>query len=93
MKRKNFIRKTAIAITEMKIRNVIVFDMVMWLAISFSSILMAFDTPLADSESTMSITLYWLDLSMTLLFTFEMFVKVIAFGVAFNGKQSYLRSG
>lgn len=68
----------------------VVFDAVMWVAIAISSILMAFDTPLADSLSTRSLTLYWIDLGMTCLFSIELVVKVIAFGILLNGTKSYL---
>ena len=49
------------------------------------------ETPLDDPESQKLEILGYIDLFMTIAFTFEMVVKIFAWGFAFAGKDSYIR--
>ena len=60
--------------------------------IVISSIQLALDSPTKDPNSNLRTSLYWIDLSTTIVFVLEMISKVMAFGFIFNGKSSYLRS-
>lgn len=51
------------------------------------------DNPLNDPEGDLSITLAYLDMVMTILFTMEFLLKVVTFGFIFNGPKSYLKNG
>ena len=59
--------------------------------IVISTITLALESPLDDPEGTKLIILKKVDLFMTVAFTFEAIVKIIAWGFAFAGKQSYIR--
>jgi hypothetical protein len=69
------------------------FDWVVLAIIIISSILLAIDNPLNDPEGDLAITIGYLDLIITILFTIECVIKIIVFGFAFNGPLSYLRNG
>lgn len=56
-----------------------------------SSIALAFENPLVDPESAEAKILKVLDIIMTIIFTIEVMIKVIANGLLFNGEKSYLR--
>jgi membrane-anchored protein YejM (alkaline phosphatase superfamily) len=69
------------------------FDNCIILLIVISSITLAIDNPLNDPESDLSITLMYIDIVITALFTIEFLLKVISYGFLFNGDDSYLRNG
>ena len=54
---------------------------------------MTLENPLLDPNGWEADSLKWCDRVMTLLFTFEVIIKVIAHGLLFNGPDSYLRVG
>ena len=68
------------------------FDQIVIVAIIVSSICLAVDSPRLDQESELAHRLKKMDLFFTALFFCEMSSKIIAFGFACNGKESYLRS-
>ena len=57
--------------------------------ILITSITLAFENPLVDPESQRSQILTIIDIITTVIFTLEIFVKVIANGLICNGKHSY----
>lgn len=69
------------------------FDMFILILIAFSSILLALDNPLNDPRSTLAKFLEYSDFVLTALFLAESLMKIIAFGLMFNGEISYLRNG
>jgi hypothetical protein len=69
------------------------FDRFILLLITISTVLLAFDTPLTDPKGKLSDTLKIIDYCMTSIFTLEMLTKMIALGILFNGRESYLRNG
>ena len=60
--------------------------------IIISSIILAIDDPTIDPISTFETNIKFVDTIITYLFTFECFIKIIAYGLIINGKNSYLRS-
>ena len=60
------------------------FDHIIMVFIGFSSIVMAFENPLHDPQSTEVKVLEVLSTIFTLIFLFEVVVKMIALGVFFN---------
>ena len=60
--------------------------------IVISSIHIALYSPLNDPKGTKSKVLYYIDISLNSIFTFEILAKIIAFGFYFNGKDSYLKN-
>ena len=60
--------------------------------IVISTVTLAFETPLDNPEGEKIRKLGYIDIFMTSAFTFEMVVKIIAFGFAFAGRNSYLRN-
>ena len=69
------------------------FDRVVILAIVCSSISLALDSPRLDPASRLFHSIRILDVFFTAFFVCEMCTKVIAFGFACNGPDSYLKSG
>lgn len=67
------------------------FDYFIILVIILSSIQLALDSPLMDPESQMKKSLFWIDVSTTVIFVMEFALKVLVYGFIFNGKSSYLR--
>ena len=65
----------------------------MLVLIIVSSILLAIDNPLNDPNGDLSITLGYLDLIITILFVLECWIKIVSFGFALNGPDSYIRNG
>lgn len=59
--------------------------------IIISTITLAFETPLDDPEGDKLRILGHIDFFMTIAFTFEALVKIIAAGFLFAGKNSYIR--
>jgi flagellar basal body-associated protein FliL len=66
---------------------------VILLFITISTVLLAVQSPLDDPNTTMAHVLTYIDYGMTAIFTFEMVIKMISFGLLFNGKDSYLYNG
>ena len=60
--------------------------------IIISSINLALDNPLLDPEGWQTKTIRYIDIVLTSIFVIEVALKVIAFGLLFNGPKSYLRS-
>lgn len=54
---------------------------------------MAAESPLDDPDSNYTKTLNILNLVMTLIFTLEVILKIIAYGFLLNGSASYMRLG
>lgn len=52
---------------------------------------MAIDNPLNDPNGTTSVVLNQIDLVITIIFCLESALKIVHFGLFFNGKNSYLR--
>jgi hypothetical protein len=67
------------------------FNNIILTLIIISTITLAFETPLDDPEGEKIRILGYIDLFMTIAFTFEMTVKIISWGFAFAGKDSYIR--
>lgn len=65
--------------------------MVIFLFIFVSSIHLALDTPLLDSEGQMAGILEKIDIVLTTIFTIETVLKILAFG-AFKGQNAYFRN-
>lgn len=53
-----------------------------------SSVLLALDDPLVESNSSV---LTEIDLVVTIIFTAEALLKILAYGFLFNGEFSYMR--
>jgi len=68
------------------------FDYVILLFIFCSSILLALETPFMDPNSGKAEVIKILDIIMTVVFTLEFIIKVIAYGFVLNGSNSYLRN-
>jgi voltage-dependent calcium channel T type alpha-1G len=59
--------------------------------IGISSIALAFESPLNDPAGNLTKVFGILDKVSTILFTFEVIIRVVATGFIFNGKKSYLK--
>ena len=59
--------------------------------IIISTITLALETPLDDPLGSKITILGYIDLFMTIVFTFEAAIKIIAVGFLFAGKMSYIR--
>ena len=58
--------------------------------IILSSILLTFESPLADPESEQAKIFEYMDLAFTITFILEASIKIVTFGFLMNGKNSYL---
>jgi len=87
MSPQNRFRKAVFAITSHA-----VFDRVVLLLILLSSVTLAIDNPLNDPDGMTARAVFVIDILLTVLFTIEMALKVIALGLVLH-KESYLRSG
>ena len=67
------------------------FGNIILILILISTLTLALETPLDDPLGDKIKILGYIDLFMTVVFTFEAVVKIIAFGFAFAGKNSYIR--
>ena len=67
------------------------YDNIIILAILVSTISLSIDSPLNDPNSDISLTTWFIDIAMTIVFTIEALTKIVVLGFVFNGKQSYLR--
>ena len=61
--------------------------------IAFSTATLAFEDPLMDPESDKAKILKTIDVVMTIIFSIEALMKIIAMGFIFNGENSYLADG
>jgi hypothetical protein len=61
--------------------------------ILLSSLSLSLENPLHDPNGGWEVTLFNLDIFVTVLFVFELIFKMIAFGFLFNGPKSYLLDG
>ena len=59
--------------------------------ILISTVQLVADNPLSDPDSAFLMTLVIVDKVLTVIFSLEMIVKIIAFGVINCGSTSYLR--
>lgn len=69
------------------------FDYFVVLVIVVSGVELALESPLMDPASPEMQVLLLIDLSTTVVFALESLMKILAFGLAFNGPASYLRNG
>lgn len=53
---------------------------------------MAIESPFDHKDTTKKTALFYCDLIVSIIFAFEVILKVISMGFVINGKQSYLRS-
>ena len=60
--------------------------------ISISSIMLALDNPLNDPDGGLSKFLEYTDIVFTSIFALESIMKILAFGLYFNGENSYLKN-
>ena len=84
---RNYIRKYAGKIV---INNI--FEGFILLCIILSSILLAIENPLSDTETNIMKVVIFLDHLMTVVFTLEVFLKIIVYGLIINGRKSFLRN-
>ena len=68
-----------------------VFEIFIILVIFISSLELALNGPLIDPDSYYAKVLSKIDLITTIIFILECLMKIITFGLLFNGKWSYLR--
>jgi hypothetical protein len=76
-----------------KITNSKKFETVILFFIVASSILLALENPLDDPNGSKMKLLNNLDIFMTVIFTLECILKVLANGFIINGSHSYLKNG
>lgn len=69
-----------------------IFDQFVLMLIIVSTITLILDDPLADPNSSTMQILYYFDIVMTVLFSFEMMTKIIALGFVYQ-EGAYLRNG
>jgi voltage-dependent calcium channel L type alpha-1D len=62
----------------------------MLLIILCSSVQLALENPLNDPDSSLSSALKYIDISLTVIFSFEALLKIIAYGFVFCGSTSYI---
>lgn len=68
------------------------FDPFILFLILFSTLTMTVDNPLNDPKGQLSRVLTYIDIVVTTLFTAEMLIKILVYGLIFNGETSYLRN-
>ena len=68
------------------------FDSFVAIFIVISSINLALDRPMMDPSSRERVIIRMIDLALTLAFSVECSIKIIAYGFLLNGQHSYLRS-
>lgn len=66
--------------------------MIILVVIVISTIQLAMDSPLKDPNGTLLRVLGMIDNITTAIFTAELIMKVVAFGLIINGEGSYLRN-
>ncbi len=68
------------------------FDLCSNFMVVFSTVLLAIDNPLDDPLSEKQVALKILDYLTTSIFALEAVVKIVVFGLLFNGPESYFRT-
>ena len=68
-----------------------IFDNFILVIILVSTLLLAFEKPSLDPEGVTMTRLDTIDFYITIIFTVECVLKIIALGLLFNGENSYLR--
>jgi voltage-dependent calcium channel T type alpha-1G len=68
------------------------FERIMLAIIFVTTLQLAVDNPLSDPTSFIQQFLFWLDVSLTVIFMAEAIMKIIAYGFVFCGSTSYIRS-
>ena len=66
------------------------FENFIYFLICVSSIQLTLENPLLDPKGWESTYLRRVDLAITVLFTFEVIIKVVSYGLLTNGDKSYL---
>jgi hypothetical protein len=57
-----------------------------------STIALSLENPLEDPNSDLRSYLFYVDIVFTGIFFFELALKVVVFGFALNGSESYIRN-
>lgn len=70
-----------------------IFELVILVLILATTVSLALESPLENPDSKMNMILEYVDMGMTAVFTIEMILKIVAYGLIINGKKSYLRVG
>ena len=68
------------------------FDNTVLFMIIVSTILLAIEDPYENPESSKKEIMGILDLILSIIFLFELLIKVVVLGYAFNGPDSYMRN-
>jgi len=68
------------------------FDRIILIMIVISSVLLAMENPLNDPDSNFNFILFYLDATFTTFFALECVIKILSYGLFFNGEDSYLKS-
>lgn len=68
------------------------FDNTVLFLIIFSTILLAIEDPFENPKSQKKKVMGILDVILSIIFLFELLIKVVVFGFAFNGADSYIRN-
>ena len=75
-----------------RIINNKVFETLILIVITISTVQLALDNPLNDPNSTMMKVNSIVDNCTTAVFTMEIAIKIVVFGFLFNGEQSFMHS-
>ena len=86
-KKRNKLRRKAKDLVTMKH-----FDNIILLFIVLSTILLTLENPLDNPNGLKQFLLFYFDIIITIVFTFECVLKILVYGLIFNGKFSYLRN-
>ena len=68
------------------------FEYFIILLIVGASVFMAIENPLEPVDSPTNVIIFYCDLAVTVIFTIEVIMKVIAKGLIINGEESYLHT-
>ena len=68
------------------------FENIILLIITLSSVALAFENPLNDPQGCLYHYLHMFDYVTTTVFMIEVLIKLVAYGFYFNGAQSYIRN-
>ena len=69
------------------------FEILIFFCVMLSAILMALEKPLEDQDMFKYVVFERINWITTAIFVFELIIKVIVFGFAFNGPDSYMKLG
>lgn len=67
------------------------FDYFIILVIVLSAVQLALDSPMGNPQSVMKKTLFWIDVTTTIIFIIEALMKNLTYGFLMNGQWSYIR--